>query len=365
VKSKASLKKIIEIIPEVIGIPILAIDDQGTILYANSSAEETLQESFNNIAKKSAGELIRGIDNFSKYLGEVFSGKRVMMFDITIYIREGDKIPLEYLELAPLTAPGEAERFTLISFRKKDESFVEKFIGNEEPGSDNFDIVWRGISHEVNNPLGGIRGAAQMLLNNLEKNSPFRDHARVILRETDRIARFLEGLPSFAHVDRRCDVDVFDVLTEAIELVKTHMASIEKEIKIKIIADTSLPKLHCDTDALFRVFTNLLKNSVEAIERKGTIRVTLKLHEDLVYETKGKSKNYIIEIEFFDSGKEIQEEEIPLLFLPFYTNKPGGSGMGLFYVKNTVKAQGGSIRLKSYPEGKAFKVYLPLKKEER
>lgn len=363
-KSHTSLKKIVENIPEVIGIALLVADDQGFIYYANSSAEETFQDSYKNIAKKNAKELFREVDNFSKYLNEVFSGKRIMMFDTAIYNRDGDKIHLDFVELVRLTRPGEKNRFCLISFRKKDESFVEKFIGNESPESNNYEIVWKGISHEVKNPLGGIKGAAQMLLKNLGENSPFRNHAHVILRETDRIARFLDSLSSTAQGDKKSDADVLDVLAEAIELAKAHISTTEKEIKIKLIADTSLPNLHCDADALFRTFTNLLKNSVEAIEKKGTIRATLKLHEDLVYETKGKSKNYIIEVEFFDTGRKIKEEEIPFLFLPFFTNKPGGAGMGLFFVKNTIKAQGGSIRVKAFPEGKAFKVYLPLKKEE-
>ncbi|NIO16743.1 MAG: PAS domain-containing protein [Deltaproteobacteria bacterium] len=346
------------------GVPILVADDRGTIVYANSSAEETLQDSYKNISKKSAQELFGEIDNFSKCFRESFGGKRIIIFDIAIKSRSGDKIPIDYMELAQLMAPGGRERFSLISFRKKEESIAEKFIGDEKVESSNYEIIWRGISHEVKNPLGGIKGAAQMLLKNLEKTSPFRNHAHVILRETDRIARFLDGLLSPWQIESKHDADLLELLTEAIELVKSHISETKKHIKINIIADTSLPRIHCDTDALFRAFTNLLKNSVEAIDVQGTIRVTLKLHEDLVYEAKGESKSYLIEVEFFDTGKEIKEEDVPFLFLPFYTNKPGGAGMGLFFVKNTVTSQGGSIRVKLSEEGKAFKVYLPLKKEE-
>lgn len=363
-KSRATLKNIVESIPEVIGVPILVADDRGSIVYANSSAEEALQDSYKNISKKNAEELFGEIDNFSKCFRNSFAGKRIIIFDIAIKNRAGDTIPIDCMELAQLTAPGGKERFSLISFRKREESFVEKFIGDKKAEGNNYEIIWRGISHEVKNPLGGIKGAAQMLLKNLEKNSPFRNHAQVILRETDRIARFLDGLLPPFEVDSKHDADLLELLTESIELVKSHISETKKRIKISVIADTSLPRIYCDADALFRAFTNLLKNSVEAIERKGTIRVTLKLHEDLIYEARGESKSYFVEVEFFDTGTEIKEEEVPFLFLPFYTNKPGGSGMGLFFVKNTVKAQGGTIRVKLLDEGKAFKVYLPFKKEE-
>ncbi len=363
-KSKTSLRKIVENIPEAIGIPILVSDNLGNIRYANSSAEETFRDSLNNIAKKSAQELFRDIDNFSKYFKEAFSGKRILMFDISISNKEGDKIPLEFFELVSFTANGEKEPFSLISFKKKEESFVEKFIGREQWDPSSYEIVWRGIGHEIKNPLGGIKGAAQMLMKNLGENSPFKNHARVIIRETDRIARFLDGLLQTHEGTKKEHVDVLNVLTEAIELVISHVSTLGKDITIKIIADTSLPGIDGEPDALFRAFTNLLKNSVEAIEECGTVRITLKLHEDLVYEAKGKSKNFIIEMEFFDTGKKIKDEEIPFLFLPFYTNKPEGAGMGLFFVKNIIKAHGGSIRLKVFPDGKAFRVYLPLKKEE-
>lgn len=363
-KSKTSLKKIVENIPDVIGIPILVADIDGYILYANSAAEEAFQDSLKNIAKKNVQELFRGIENFSKYFRESLLGKKIMMFDISIFSGEREKVFLEFMELASLPGNEETEIFSLISFRQKDESFVEKFFGKGERDFDDYDIVWRGISHEVKNPLGGIRGAAQMLLGNLEHNSPFKNHARVIIREADRIARFLDELSQPDTGGAKREVDVLTLLTEAIELISPQISQMGKSISLKIIADTSLPDLHCDPDALFRAFTNLLKNSVEAIDGSGIIRVTLKLHEDLVYAAKGKSKHYIIEVEFFDTGRGIREEDIPFLFLPFYTSKPGGAGLGLFFVKNTVKTQGGSIRLKVYPDGKAFKVYLPLKKEE-
>lgn len=362
--SKTLFSRLIENIPESIGISILLTDRNGKVVYANSQAQETFQDSLKNISKKHSAELFSEVEKFTKYRMEACNGKKIRIFDPVIQNRRGEKIHLEYLELTPLSLPEEHEPHAVISFKKKEESFVEKFLGRDESEVDTYGIVWRGICHEVKNPLGGIKGAAQMLLKNLEETSPFTRHAKVILRETERINRFLDNL-SFDEEEKAAGiVDLLQLLTEAIELVRSHTLMAEKDITIQLIADTSLPTLTGDSDALFRAFVNLMKNAVEAIERRGQIRITLKLHEDLVLRGQNETWNHIIELDFFDSGKALKEEDIPLLFLPFYTSKPGGAGMGLFFAKNTVKAQGGSIRVKTFSHGKSFKVYLPLRKEE-
>jgi len=358
------MERLTELIPEAIGIPILLSDEKGNVVYANGASQEALLASEKKLCGKRVEELFPDFDNFSKYFEDSLGGTRIIIFESSIVGFNGEKIPLSYLEFSLLLTPGGGERYVTISFRNKEESFVEKILGIKEKGDDMFEIVWKGISHEIKNPLGGIRGAAQMLQRGLRRNSPFINHSEVILREADRINRFLDSLSSSQKVEVVRNIDLSKLLNENLELINAYIGTTQKQIDLKLIADRSLPEISGDRDALFRAFANLLKNSVEAIEQKGIIQITLKLHEDLVFRADGEERVYIIEIEFFDSGRKIPEDQISNLFLPFFTDKPGGTGMGLFFVEQTVRAHGGSIRVKMVPHGKAFRIYFPLRKEE-
>jgi len=363
-KSRGSMEQLIELIPEVIAIPILLSDGEGIVVYANGASQEALLASEKKLCGKKVEDLFPEIENFPKYFKDSLKGTRIIIFDSSIRGLKGEKFPLSYLEFSLLLTPGGGKRYVTISFRKKEESFVEKILGVKEKEDDKFEIVWKGISHEIKNPLGGIRGAAQMLQRGLRRNSPFIHHSEVILREADRINRFLDSLSCSQKVEITQTIDLPELLKENLELIKAHIATTKKQIDLRLIADRSLPAISGDRDALFRAFANLLKNSVEAIDQKGIIQITLKLHEDLVFRADGEERIYIIEIEFFDSGRKIPEDQIPNLFLPFFTDKPGGTGMGLFFVNQTVQFHGGSIKVKSVPDGKAFRIYFPLRKED-
>lgn len=362
-QSNDFFKKLITHIPEAIGTPIIITDGKGRILFANSSCQEIIGSSMKTISQAMIDDIFEGIDDLARFIKEALSGKRILAFDCSLRNRGGEQIYLDYVEINRLTPLDDENLHLVVTFREKEKSFVEKIGEREEQIKSPYDIVWRGIAHEVKNPLSGIKGAAQMLLRSMEDSSPFLDHARVILRETDRINRFLDSLWENRGLNLAGSVDMFKVLNEAIELTRSFVIAKGKNISIKFSADTSLPNIDGDGDALFRVFTNILKNAVEAIEGEGEIRIGVKLHEDLVLKSKKGEKNYMLVIDFFDNGISIGEEDEPFLFLPFFTNKPAGSGMGLFTVQNTIAAHGGTVKVKRYKDGKSFKLYLPTGKE--
>ncbi len=362
-KSKDTLTRLIEQIPEVIGVSILLADSRGGILYANSAAQEALLISDTNLRRMKIQELFSGIENFQKYVDKCLKGKRVIIFDPYISNHKDLHLPLSLVELDLIEPPDGGSQFLTVSFKKKEGSLVEKILEVQENRDDLFDTVWKGISHEIKNPLGGIRGAAQMLIRGLDDDSPFQHHGEVILREADRINRFIDSLSFHEKSGHLEKLDLLEILTENLDLIRSHIANTGKKIETRFIADTSLPPLSGDRDALFRAFMNILKNSEEAIGKEGLIQITLKLHEDFILRTEGNTKNFIIEIDFFDTGREIPESVIPRIFLPFFTDKTGGTGMGLFFVKHTVKCHGGSIKVKTLPVGKAFKIYFPLNRE--
>ncbi len=229
------------------------------------------------------------------------------------------------------------------------------------------------IAHEIKNPLSGIKGAAQLMCSRMpELNND--ECLRMILGETERLNRVLH---SYLTMTRR---PVFNSLNihEALEHALKVLSPLIKERNIYLLKsyDPSLPYISGDESKLLQVFINLLKNAVEALQDRRTrreIRVSTRLSNEyvLIYDTKegskrqhfGKRQRWII-VNIIDNGVGIDMEEQKRIFLPFYTKKRGGTGLGLSLSKKIIKDHGGIIRVKSQlDKGATFSVYLPVKME--
>lgn len=221
-----------------------------------------------------------------------------------------------------------------------------------------------GIAHEVRNPLSGIRGAIQLLLRRLKEEN-LREYALVIREEVERIERILERLLTFSNSGNYPfgPVNIHEVLDHSIAIFLEEAR--RRGIACTKIYDPSIPPVRGDRDSLVQVFVNLIKNSLEAIEEKGTIEVRTKVvHETLV--SGGKEKK-MVSIEIVDNGKGIDEEGVIHAFTPFYSTKEGGTGLGLPISLKIVHEHGGLMRIERLPKGTKVSVFLPLplRPEER
>ncbi len=345
-------------ISDSLSLPVLACTREGEITYCNSACLETLDVTEKQLKNFKLHDLIHEIPEFPRLFEEILKGKRFVIYDSQIGVPGRRKIDFDFLEVSPLIEENFPGAVAL--FREKEQSVVEKFIGRGTSEEQYYEIIWRGVCHEIKNPLGGIKGAAQMLKRSLGKDPSFETPLEIILREVERIDRFLNELTGTHITGTRGSVNLTHLLREALDLISLHIRETGKKIRLEARLDPSIPPLRGDGDALFRAFVNLLKNAVEAIDETGKILVSIKLHEDVVIRSSTRDKNYLVEIEIFDTGRKIDKEDVKKIFLPFYTSKPEGSGMGLFLVKNTIQAHGGFIRVTQKDDGKSFAIFLPV-----
>lgn len=230
--------------------------------------------------------------------------------------------------------------------------------------------LFGSIAHEIKNPLSGIRGAAQILKGNAE-NSDAVECTNLILKETDRLNSILQGYLAITRKPSFNKLNIHEVLEHAVKVMSTKIA--KKKILIDKSYDPSLPSIYGDEGKLLQVFINLLKNAIEAMETSKNARVlrisTRPSNEYvLIYEKGGNNKNNkrtkkqrwaVVNVQ--DAGVGISKEEINRIFLPFYTKKEGGSGLGLALSKKIVRDHGGIIKAKSSAgSGSTFSVYLPF-----
>lgn len=216
-----------------------------------------------------------------------------------------------------------------------------------------------GLAHEIRNPLGGIRGAAQMLQRSPGESELIRNYTDIMIREVDRVNKLIEQL---LDLSRPADltlapVNIHELLDEVL-LLEGQVAGAER-IKIKKFFDPSLPLIRGDRAPLTQVLINLVKNAIQAMEGHGTLTVSTRLETDYHFRSHGEAPNRLIWVDITDEGKGIAEEELPQIFSPFFTTKNNGTGLGLAVSYRIIKEHGGLIRVDSeVGKGSTFKVAL-------
>jgi signal transduction histidine kinase/HAMP domain-containing protein len=219
-----------------------------------------------------------------------------------------------------------------------------------------------GVSHELNQPLTGIRGYLQTMMLDLEKNSPFLADFNKVIEQTQRMDDIIRNIRLFARksVFLLNEIDIHKPIEDALALMSEQLKI--QNIKVDLEFEPNLDKIIADHNQIQQVFINLLTNARDAIQTMGNPdggRVIIKSQRNV----DGKSVNIVVE----DNGCGIPPENVESIFNPFFTTKSpdGGIGLGLSIVYRIIESHGGSIRVVSFPgQGTSFIINLPIKKTE-
>jgi two-component system sensor histidine kinase HydH len=217
-----------------------------------------------------------------------------------------------------------------------------------------------GLAHEIRNPLGAIKGAAQLLRSGSPEPSASEaesdEYMEIIVEEVNRLDRVLSQFLGYARPDRgeRQELQVNDVVLKTLQLLSPQGPA---KILPELAAD--LPAVRGDPEQLRQVFLNLGINALQAMEggaEPGTLRVVTRLRRSW----KRGELTPFVEVAFHDSGKGIPESSLSDIFIPFFTTKEGGTGLGLPICQRIVENHRGAIEVRSQQgAGSVFTVLLP------
>jgi len=211
-------------------------------------------------------------------------------------------------------------------------------------------LLSRNLAHEVRNPLGGIRGAAQMLAAELESGD-LCTLARLIMRESDRID---ELILSFGQPELiRQQIDIYPLLDEAVDLLAAEFGA---AVRVERDYDPSIPLISADASAIRQVILNLLRNACQAHSSLIVIRTRVE-HGGALLQT---DHNSVLRLDVIDNGHGVPDSLRSLLFLPLVTGRRDGTGLGLSLSQQIASAHGGLLTFESLDEGSRFSLYLPL-----
>lgn len=216
------------------------------------------------------------------------------------------------------------------------------------------------VAHELNNPLSGIRGAAQLLGRRLGKERDLSDYTDMIVRQVDRMSELIQVLMKLeAPAPRIRPVNIHRILNEMVVL--EGAVAKERGVVIAHAFDPSLPEVLGDADHLQQLFLNLLKNAVAACRgADGRVTITTSM-ENSYYVERGTTRLRYIAVDIRDNGPGLDPETMRSMFSPFYSRSEGGYGVGLTVARNIVHSHKGHIRAGNVRDGGAyFRVTLPV-----
>jgi len=218
----------------------------------------------------------------------------------------------------------------------------------------------RNLAHEIKNPLGGIRGAAQLLESGLE-NEEDAECASIIVEETDRLQNLVDRfLAPYRMADNITEVNVHEVLEHVRQLIGHEFAA---GLSIVRDYDISSPPVRADRLRLTQVFMNLVRNAAQALEQaraRGDAVITLRTRivRDAIVGSERLRRALCVEVQ--DNGPGVPEEMQERIFYPLVTGRAEGTGLGLSLAKAFIHQTGGTLSLESVPGRTVFRVLLPL-----
>ena len=206
-----------------------------------------------------------------------------------------------------------------------------------------------GLAHELKNPLSGISAATQVLYDQFPESDPRREIMLEMNAQVTRLNKTLNDLLSFAKPKppQLTPVTVNDIVHNVILLIQAQAAQHQVEIQENYTAN--LPPVNLDAEQFKQVLLNLMLNAFQAMEHGGTLTVGTKL-----------AGKYTLAITIQDTGKGIASENLEKIFIPFFTTRAKGTGLGLTVSKKIVELHNGEIGVQSeLGKGTVFTIYLP------
>lgn len=215
----------------------------------------------------------------------------------------------------------------------------------------------RNLAHEIKNPLGGLRGAAQLLQGELHEPE-HHEYTDVIIKEADRLRSLVDGLLGPAARGRRQATNIHQLLEHVRHLVR---AEAPNGVAIVRDYDPSIPLLQAVPDQLIQVLLNLVRNALQAVGESGTI--TLRTRTQRRFTIGNVEHKLVACVRVIDDGCGIPLERQDTIFYPVASDRAEGSGIGLTIAQTLIYQHGGLIECASEPGRTVFTVWLPI--EER
>ena len=333
---------------------VLLADEQFRIVHANSAAESLFELSVRSLIGRSVNEVL-GNDALNRMLAEVVDEEWSHRTQEIEVAPPGRTPVLVACVVTPAHQPPVRVLLELQVIDQRQRSAREERIV-EQAGA-NRELI-RNLAHEIKNPLGGIRGAAQLLEHELP-GAALKEYTQVIIKESDRLQALLDRMLTPNRLPRIAAVNIHEVLERVRSLLA---AEFPKQLRLVRDYDTSLPDLRGDIEQLIQVVLNVARNAAQALLAANTPNPEIRLKTRAARQITLHKECYrlALDLHVIDNGPGIPDEIRDRIFYPLVSGREGGSGLGLTLVQSFVQQHRGAIECEGRPGLTVFKILLPL-----
>ncbi|BBU68554.1 nitrogen regulation protein NR(II) [Fluviibacter phosphoraccumulans] len=335
---------------ELLSSAAVILDRSQHIVYLNPAAENLLRisqraalgrELFQviGVTPELVSAIMKSLSNKWGYSGQniqIERGEDVLHVDCTVTPVDEDEGGL-VIEMRPVDQQLRARR---------EERLIELQLRHRE--------LMRNLAHEIKNPLGGIRGAAQLLEHELP-NPSLREYTQVIIKEADRLQDLMQRLLQPHQGMQPAPTNIHEILERVRSLI---LAEFPKTLMVRRDYDTSLPDLTADREQMIQAVLNIARNAAQAMSGNGQITLRTRAVRQVTL-LKHRWK-LAIEVQVIDNGPGIPRAILERMFYPLVSGREGGTGLGLTIAQSFIQQHQGTIECESRPGHTQFIIRLPV-----
>jgi len=332
---------------------VLLFDKRSRLLAMNPAAEALLDISANKAWGMEANALLSGIDGCNDASLHLSEKRSFTKRETQLRLPGRNPIQVDCI-VSPLNHPTQPGGILLelipLAHRQRITRAKQLLHQNETAR-----MSMRRLAHEIRNPLGGLRGAAQLLARELQEDA-LREYTTVIIREADRLNQLMDRMLGSRTPPRKREINIHEVLERVRILMQ---AEAPPGISLERDYDPSIPELVGDPDLLIQAVLNVARNAIQSLGDHGKVSFSTRVHRQF---TIGHRRHrLVIQVDITDNGPGIPEELEETIFYPMVTGREeGGAGLGLPIAQSLVNQHGGLIQCHGQPGATTFSILLPV-----
>lgn len=332
---------------------VMVFDTHMRLVYINLAGEIMLARSARHACGRTVHELIANSEEMVEQLASAITTDQVISQRACHMELPDSQVLRVNCTFTPIYGNSGVERI-LVEIRQIDRQLrieQEEMLISQQQATH---ALVRGLAHEIKNPLGGLRGAAQLLEREIADES-LKEYTRIIIGEADRLQQLMDRMLGPVKLPKIQSVNIHQVLERVRDLV-----SVEAGPGLKIINDydPSLPDLQADPDLLVQALLNITRNASQAMAGEGEITLRTRVQRNITIGTR--KHRLVARVEVIDNGPGIEEELRRRIFYPMVTSRDDGTGLGLSIAQALISRHHGLIECSSQPGNTVFTILLPL-----
>ncbi|MBY5923292.1 nitrogen regulation protein NR(II) [Ferrimonas balearica] len=328
---------------------VLVLDDQLRVLYANQAAEQLLGLGQRRLIGQPAASLYSQLTTDTALLRQTLSQEQGQsLYAVSMVTLDGQHHTIDLI-FTPLESGQILVEARMVDHQQRISQELQHYAQQHAA-----QLLVRGLAHEIKNPLGGLRGAAQLLERELT-DPELKEFTTIIIEQSDRLRSLVDRLLGPQYPGTWAEGNVHRILEQVARLCEMEASG---SLRIERDYDPSIPDFVMEAEQLQQALLNIVRNAVQATEGQGCI--TLRTRSQGQMTIAGQRHRQVVAVSVIDNGPGIDPAIQDTLFYPMVTNKADGSGLGLSIAQKIVSQHQGRIELESWPGHTEFTLLLPM-----